>query len=73
MPKVVHNDVGNNKYIINIAQLQHLLSLGHYVSEIAREGLLCAKIHYNTILNFISQKHSDIDIQQVLMTNFVKP
>ena len=59
MPKVVNNEVGNNKYDINIAQLEHLLSLGHSVREIAREGLLGAKIHHNTIHNFIS--HNGIE------------
>ena len=51
--KVQNGKKGANKYDIKKDNLEHLLSIGCTVKEIANKGLLGKKIHPNTIHNFI--------------------
>lgn len=46
---------GNRRYDIDIEHLEHLLSLGCSVTSIAKEGLLGAKLHPNTIHTFMKR------------------
>ena len=53
LPKIVNGKRGANKYDIHKECLEHLLTIGCSVKQIADEGLLGKKIHPNTTHNFI--------------------
>lgn len=55
LPKVSNGKKGADKYAINKDYLEHLLTIGCAVKEIADRGLLGKKIHPNTIHNFIKK------------------
>ena len=55
LPKVSNGKKGVDKYAISKDNLEHLLSIGCTVKEIADRGLLGKKIHPNTIHNFIKK------------------
>ena len=53
LPKLSNGKKGADKYAISKDNLEHLLSIGCTVKEIANRGLLGKKIHPNTVHNFI--------------------
>ena len=57
IPKIKTGKRGNNEYDIDLAKLEHYLSIGISVKRIAKEGLLGAKIHPNTIYNFMKRNN----------------
>ena len=53
LPKLLSGRRGGQKVEIDQEKLEHLLSIGFSVTTIANDGLLGAKVHRNTISNFM--------------------